>query len=484
MKRFLLPVLYLGTFCTGAAQSVSWNAPLSVASTTYNNTFPRLSLITGDRPLVTWGSPSKVYSAVWNGTAFSTPLTITPTGVTPYIQTWTGAESDAEGDTVFVTFGTSPINLGIVYTVRSVNGGLSYEDTVRVTGAGIGPGQARFPSVAITPGGNPVVQFLHMNASFADAEYSVARSLTAGANYLTEVNASAIAPGEVCDCCPGSISTSGNKHVALYRNAGSDIRTIYAACSYDGSATYTQNTEVDQSNWHYMTCPSSGPSGVIVGDSLIATWMSASKVYIGTMNINDQQVGFNRLLGTGISGAKNFPRITAKGDTVAVVWQGYVMGNYEVMMSTSVTGAAGIGVHIDTLTKNFTGAQTRPDVEINNGRVHVIYTDDNADDVKYLSGIMGGPIGMSENKKASTFQLVSAYFNHGNFYLVAESPNETNARIQVVSAAGTIAQTQNQVLQKGQHTYVIPVNAATGLHTIQVVNSTGEKRSIKLVVIK
>ena len=75
-----------------------------------------------------------MYAARWNGTGFNTPLTLNPAGISPFVDTWSGAELASSGDTVFAVFSAEPAGVnGHVYTVRSVDGGLSFADTVRVT---------------------------------------------------------------------------------------------------------------------------------------------------------------------------------------------------------------------------------------------------------------------------------------------------------------------------------------------------------------
>ncbi|WP_430406539.1 hypothetical protein [Fluviicola sp.] len=297
MKKLVLGIVSIFSFTTySSAQSVNWNAPVSVAlGSTYSNIYPRIALTSGDNPQVIWenGGTDKIYTARWNGTSFTTPLSLNPAGVFPYIATWTGAEIAASGDTVFVVFSTEPsATTAQVYTVRSLDGGVTFQDTVRVDQ--IGTDIPRFPSIAVGLNGNPVVNFMRFNSAFEDPEYSISRSTTGGATYLAPINPTAAAPGFVCDCCPATVVTSGNQHVLLFRNDDNNIREMWGCYSTDGSASFTSFAEVDQTNWSIASCPSSGPSGVISGDSLVSTWMSNGDVYISSANLNNQQIGTHR----------------------------------------------------------------------------------------------------------------------------------------------------------------------------------------------
>ncbi len=110
---------------------------------------------------------------------------------------------------------------------------------------------------------------------FSDARYVVSRSTTYGTSFSADVLASGTA-GDVCDCCPASIVSSGSTAVMLFRNNVSMIRDMWAGVSTDGGLTFPGLMAVDTTNWMLMSCPSSGPDGFIIGDSLYTVFMSTS----------------------------------------------------------------------------------------------------------------------------------------------------------------------------------------------------------------
>lgn len=484
MKKPLLAIIPICCFAMQSfAQSVIWNSPVPVVSGTYSNIYPRIALTTGDNPQVVWGNSGqdKIHSSRWNGSAFTTPVTINPAGTIPYIATWTGAEVAASGDTVFVVFSTDPsAGEAHVYTVRSLDGGVTFQDTVRADQ--IGTDVPRFPSVAMGTNGNPVVNFMRFNASMTDPEYAIARSTNGGASYLVPINPTASVTGFVCDCCPASVATSGNRHVLLFRNDDNNIREMWGCYSTDGSASFTAASEVDQTNWSVNSCPSSGPSGVISGDSLITTWMSAGDVYISSVNLANQQIGVHRqLFPTGL-GIQNFPVIAGKGDTLAVVWQG-LNGSYtDVFFTYSVTGTAGLGVNIDTLTQGTSGAQSRPDIQFSNGKFHIVYSDNVGNKVVYLQGAIDpASLGNNEFETTEPVRIFTAQTD-GKTILRVRSELEISGSLQLINTAGQRVSAENHEFSPGISTVTIPEGIQKGTYFVVLETKEGTIYKQKVVL--
>ncbi len=488
MKKFIL-LLYLlvSVISSSNSQSVSWNSPITIASgTTYSNAYPRLNLITGDVPLITWNhsSSASIYSSYLMGTSFSTPLKVNPAGTTPMLYSWAGVETTSSGDTVIAVFSASVAGVSNIYTVRSIDGGITFEDTVRASSF-IGNDMAMFPSIGMGLNGNPIVSFMRMDSAMGNPEWVTSRSVDGGSTYLPDVCVSNLDPDNVCDCCPSTIVTSGTKHVTLFRNNESNIRTIYAAFSTDESATYPIQTQVDLTNWMIMACPSTGPSGVIVGDSLIYTWRSqnTSKIYIATVNINDQQIGVHRLLSPFSVGTENYPVIAAKGDTIGVVWQENYSGATDVYFTFSTTGVAGLGINIDTLTTTMTSTQSRPDLAFNNKKFHVSFSDVIGSDIVYMQGYITN-VGINENFTTENIQLLSAYENNGVLELKIKSTINTNAQIQATNMLGQQNFNESLHISPGINSYSISKNISNGIHFISLISNDGKKQGLKLFISK
>lgn len=485
MKKLVPGIIFICTFTIQAfAQSVNWNTPIPVAlGTTYSNVYPRIALTTGDNPQVVWenGGADKIYTARWNGSGFSSPLALNPAGVFPYIASWTGAEIAASGDAVYVVFSTEPVgSTAQVYTIRSMDGGFTFQDTVRVDQ--IGTDIPRFPSVAVGSSGNVIVNFMRFNSAFEDPEYSISRSTDFGASYLAPINPTSAVTGFVCDCCPATVVTEGNKHVLLFRNNDNNIREMWGCYSTDGSASYTASGEVDQTNWSISSCPSSGPSGVIMGDSLVSTWMSNSDVYISSSNLNDQQIGVHRKLFPAGLGVQNFPVIAGKGDTLAVVWQGSNGGSTDVFFTYSVTGTAGLGVNIDTLTAGTVGGQTRPDIQFSNGKFHIVYSDNVGSNVMYLQGAIDpNSLGVNETKPASEIEIFTLQ-SDGKTTLRVKSILNTEASVQLINSAGQQVSMSKHPVIAGISTISVPETIQKGIYYVVLETKEGKVYKEKVIL--
>jgi hypothetical protein len=475
LGTFILSVAIIGQ---ASGQTLSWSAPETVAmGSMYSNIYPRLTLNAAGDPVVIWGSGSndKIYSAKWNGSAFDTPLTLNPDGLIPFVANWAGAEIASAGDTVFVTFSTDLSLEGKVYTVRSLNGGLSFEDTVRVDQ--IGTDVPRFPTITVANGGNPVVAFMQLDENFENAEYAVARSMNGGTSYMPSIIPSLAAVGSACDCCPASIVADGNTHILTYRNDNNNIRNMWASYSFDGSTSYSASSEIDQTNWMIMSCPSSGPSNIIIGDSLISTWMSDGAVYFGTSNINDQQNGLQRELFPVSVGTQNFPVIAGKGDTLGIVWQAY-NGPQEVFFSWSFTGAAGLGYLVDTLTAEFSGSQTRPDLEYADGKFHLVYSD--GQNVKYRNAILVNPAALSENT-ASEFNFTVNQSN-GLIEVGIQSESETEITMSLLNSIGQELTEKRLDLHQGSTSCTLTNPQSKGLYYLVLKAKNGTVKTQRVIL--
>lgn len=465
--------------------SVSWSSPLIVApGSTYNNVYPRITLMTGDKPLVVWesGFTDKVYRSVWTGSSFTTPIAVNPAGVIPFVATWAGAETASSGDTAHIVFFSEPMMEAEIYIVSSYDGGLTFGDTVRVDQPGTSNVPA-FPSVAVFPGGDPVVNYMLTDSAMMDAEYLIARSSNGGSSFLSPVAPSIGATGFVCDCCPANTVIKDNNVALLYRNDDTNIRDIWASFSNDGAVTFPASAEIDQTNWYITACPSSGPSGIIIGDTLFYTWMSDAstdaRIYIGAVNINDQQVGYNRQLYPVGTSTQNFPVIAGKGDTLGVVWQGYNGGVQEVLFTYSVTGSSGLGVKTDTLTKAFTGHQSRPDMVFNNGKFHIVYSDSNGSNVKYLTGNVNISTGLNDTE--NTALSFNSFYDGESLILNVRSENDLRASCKLYNSIGQIVSASNLEITKGKNTFSVSENLKSGIYLVTINDDRGRKLASKKI---
>jgi hypothetical protein len=389
-------------FCSAqlfAQTSISWSDPVDCSMSGMGYFRPRIAMNGNGVPVVIWGrtSPAANYAAVFGDVSFSPPVMVHPAGVAPAVADWQGSEIAADGNTVWMTLKATPENSMPMYIVRSDDGGFTWGDTLRISSSE-GP-WSRFPNVAVSPGNDPVVQYMGFEPDFLEPHYAVSHMM--GNTFMAPVNVSApFAPGEVCDCCPSGIAASGENVVSMYRNNGSNVRTIWAATSEDGGASFDNGAQVDPTNWVINACPSSGPDAYIVGDSIRYVYMSGAvdgaKVYVGSAHFPDLATGVGQRL-TGAAGMmlENFPRIAGSGDTLGIVWQQSMSAQIEVLFSWSVTGIAGLS-EPDTVNITLSGAQKTPDIAYENGMFHIVWSDVGAQVVRYRSATLTSNVGVEE----------------------------------------------------------------------------------------
>jgi hypothetical protein len=221
---------------------------------------------------------------------------------------------------------------------------------------------------------------------------------------------------------------------------------------------------------------------VISGDSLITTWMSNNDVYISSANLNDQQIGTHRKLSPMGLGVQNYPIIAGKGDTLAIVWQNTNAGTNDIFFTYSVTGTAGLGVNIDTLTSGGTGSQTRPDIQFSNGKFHVVYSDNVGSNVKYLQGTIDpNSLGLSEPEANSEIEIFTVQTD-GQTVLQVKSDLNTESTIQLVNSAGQQVSVSNQQISQGISTISIPGNIQKGIYFVVLETKAGAIYKQKIII--
>jgi hypothetical protein len=392
MKQ-IFTFLFLVTIALRSIAQVTWSTPVTVTTgSAFGNLHPRVTLNRSGNPMVLWGkADTKAYFSRWNGTAFTAPVAVSGS-FTVFAQSWAGPDIASFGDTVYATMKVTPemTLTNYTYLAHSYDGGVTFSTPARIDT--IGTDMSRFPIVTTTSVGNPMIAFMKFDAStMANARYVVVRSNDFGNTFSSDVQASSSpSGGEVCNCCPASILSSGSKAIMLYRNNLSDIRDIWAGISADAGVTFPNQLRVDTTNWMIMSCPSSGPDGFVTGDSLYSVFMSTSTgkalVHFGRASISGLTAKHSAITGafTGLS-SQNYPRIANAGSAAAVVWkQNTTTGNSIVY---SFTNNISSGFPTYTVVPTATGSgMINADVAMTPGAIHIVWEDDNSGSVMYAKG--------------------------------------------------------------------------------------------------
>lgn len=393
MRYFILFIILFFTGQLQAQNGISWNMSSDVYTGTYGNAYPRMAVNGSGNPVLVWGDMTNqsVYFSRWTGSSFSAPLKLNPSWLSVASASWMGPDIVAKGDTIYVVVKRIPetADTNRIFIIRSFNGGLTFDPPVEL--AFIANNFSRFPTVAIDVSGNPLVAYMKFDPSFMNSHWVVTRSSDLGNTFTPEVIASGYSGmgAEACDCCPGALVSGGSTLAMLYRDNLNDIRDIWTGISTDNGASFPSGFEADDSNWPVMSCPASGPDGVIIGDTLYTTFMSAGtgnyRTFLSRSSLGSGAlITKNNLTGpiAGLS-QQNYPRIAADGKAMAIVWKQTVSSLAQVALLFTTDIAAGLPSKNDTVDL---ANVTNTDVVLSNGNIFVIWQDDQSKTVKYRHG--------------------------------------------------------------------------------------------------
>jgi type IX secretion system substrate protein len=409
MKNLLLSVFLLIGFFAYSQSGVTWSSSYTVATSSYGNMHPRITVDGSNNPLVLWGNAmmQKAYFARWNGTAFTMPLTLNPSSIPVFAQSWAGPDIASKGDTVYVAYKQTPEDTNHIYLVHSFDGGVNFSAPSQVDF--IADSVSRFPAVTTDDNGNPIVAFMKFDPNFMNARFVVTKSADYGNTFSADVPASGFSGGNVCDCCPAGILNSGNTVAVLYRDNLNNMREMWAGISTSSGNDFPSGFNVDQTNWLISMCPSSGPDGIIIGDSLYTTWMSSasgmSLVYWSKSSISNMISGPSIPLTGNFPGltVQNFPRMAHSGNAAAITWKQSVNGVAQIGIFFTNNIYNGFPAVYDTIAFSASNNIVNADVFITPGVIHVVWQDDNSGTVKYRKGTFNptslpGDLIAAENK--------------------------------------------------------------------------------------
>lgn len=412
-KKILLSISILFiSLAVKAQNSITWDAGIDISMSMNSNMHPRITLDRAGNPLVIWGrmSDQSVFFSRWDGTAFPSPTKLNPSWLTVATASWMGPDIASHGDTVYVVVKRTPeaTDTNRIFIFTSFNGGISFNLPVEL--GIIADSISRFPTVTTDAIGNPIVAFMKFNPSFGDSRWVISSSTDYGSTFSTDVKASGWGnSAEVCDCCPGALIMAGDTCTMLYRNNNNNIRDCWAGISTDHSTSFGSGFALENNNWMLNSCPSTGPDGVIVGDSLYSVFMNGAsgnyRNYFSKSSLSNGTLGtVSNLTGpiTGLS-QQNYPRIAVNGNAMAIVWKQTVSGSAQLPILFTNNIANGFPSVYDTVDL---ADVTNADVAISNDKVYVVWEDDNSGTVKYRSGSytqINTSINITETKNISIY---------------------------------------------------------------------------------
>jgi hypothetical protein len=377
--------LFLFSFMIAALPAqvnINWSTPVDVAPSSFGKDYPRIVLGGNDEPVITWGRNNSIYFSKLEASGFTDPLKLNNDTTGAYVASWTGADIASRNDTIYACFMDEEWDEK-TYIIRSFDNGESFSVPALIENY---PDSAsRFPSVTIDPAGNPLVAIMKMSHNEQDPHYVVRRSFDHGSTFTEEVNIGGWSgPNSMaCDCCPASIKASGETVVVFYRDNLNNLRDIWATVSTDSGATFSEGFAVDDNQWVVFSCPSSGPDGVIIGDSLYSVFLSDGYCYLSKSSLSDGALASVIPLGElPQTSSQNFPRIDHYNNQVVISWREN-SGGTKLYLSYTDDITAGTAFIQDTV---YLSSVSSADLAIGEDGIHIALASSGDGTVKYIHG--------------------------------------------------------------------------------------------------
>ncbi len=448
MNRYLLSIVGLFFVMQGFTQhGIAWGPEITIADgATYGNVRPRMTVTPDNQPVIVFGKTGgALHVAKGNGTGFNTPVPILPAAMGSYLAYWTGPDIASFGDTVIAVFKALPFETGNIYAVRSVDGGATFSDTIRVDSHT--DGRVFLPALDMDLQGNPVVAYMVFTGSAGNPRYVMARSNDAGLTFEPQIDMTSGIAEEACDCCPSEMVINGTREVLMFRNNEDNIREIYAVLTNDQGANIAATENINHLEWSVSSCPSTGPAGVLIDDQLLS--VSANKktgqyrVYISAATVTTTDVSHQGTITvlppSDPDGKQNYPRISGENDTIVMVWEEKDPTNADIFCTVTIDGTQeGLAVYKERANETTTGSQTNPEVIYKNGIVHLAYQDQAGDRVVYRKGIIQSVAGLNE-QQTIPFNVAPNPSTDGVFTLSNVTFNDIES-IQLMDLSGKIVE--------------------------------------------
>ena len=484
MRILILVSFFTFSFTSISQYGIIWEPEITVSDgSTVGNLRPRATVTDNDIPVVIYGKSNAMNNVVisrWNGSAFDPPVDILPSGTSSYFASWTGPDIASKGDTIIAVFKLDPIDNGNVYAIRSVDGGVTFSDTIRVDNHEAEV--AWMPSLDIDNNGNPVVTYMAHDGVWTNPHYVIATSSDAGLTYNPSQNIITI-PGEACDCCPAEMIIQDQKQVLLFRNNDANIRDIHGVLSLDGGATFPHQTNLDNLSWNLMSCPSTGADAIFNGNNLITAFASQAegkyRLYLSSSSASTDLTFNSRTmmaLPTLGNDTQNYPRISSANDTIVLAWEEKDAGNTEVFCSVALPGMDPVATLVSFKSKanaTTTGVQTNPEIIYKNGFVHVFFQDNSTGNLIYRRGTIGDVTGIEE--------LELSAIAHPNPSATGEFIiSDASVINSVVDPSG--AAVEFSIVKLGESIKLSLKDVSRGTYFLRYTSNSGKENVVKLAV--
>ena len=366
------------------SQNLIWSQPIEVASGVSASLRPRIALDIHDNPIVIFAqnaNSNQLYKTKFNNNAFE-PIVNLATA-SPYVSSAAGPEIAFADDIIYISFEDE--NEG-VYILKSINGGTTFSDTVRVDNV---YNKAVLPNVNIKSDFNPLISFTRVNSSWTQINQVVSNSIDGGQTFLQDVSASVITPNQPCECCFSKVVSEGNTQVSIFRNNDNNVRNFYASVSNDGGQSFSDYLEIDLLDWNLNACPDAGPDAYLKNGKLFITYRSGSlgpnRVFVARIDLNslsvDQVTPIDEALSSSMS--QKHPDIAGDENNVGVVWMDNRSLLNDCFFSYSTDGFDSWSTPVYISDSSLMVQFVEPDVAYRNNKFHFVYRNQNQNIILY-----------------------------------------------------------------------------------------------------
>lgn len=482
MKFKITIFFFLISILSQAQSGIIWEPAIDVAPGSFDNLRPRIATDRHGNPMVIWGkgSTKTVNFSRWDTitAAFTNPIVVNPHSLSAFVMDWAGAEMASFGDTVYVVFKVTPEDTNHVYVSCSYDAGNSFNQPVQVDY--FVDSVARFPTITVDAIGNPVVAYMKFETGFINPGYAVSRSNDHGVSFMPDVSAGRYSGGEACDCCPGSIVTSGNMAAMLYRDNLNNQRTMWAGLSTDNCLSFPAGMPIDQTGWMVNACPSSGPDGIIIGDSLYSVFMSGAtgdaRCYFNASSLSQMISGSDNPFTGFLPGLsnQNYPRIAHEGNKVGYVCRQSVNGTDQLPLfyTEDITTTQPVQ-NYDTVAN---GVIANAEIAMTHDAVFIVWQDDNSGTVKFRKGTLPNTTtsvkNISNEIEVSVFPSPAIDF----FWINSNSPVKS---VEMFDATGRIVRITTDLTSNGA---VCHFNTSNGIHNVKILTNDGTFYYQKIII--
>ncbi len=442
MYRFIFLFLLIST--VGISQPLYFSFPFEVSDATSGNTHPRLTLVNNE-PFIVWGNPlsaNNLFFSKWSGVGFNTPQQLTYNDEDVMLGYAEGPVVKSKGDSVYIIYVSMGMTEHRVFMRKSIDGGINFSDTLIVNDRANGV-SLEYANMELDENGNPSVIFIRNE--IGDYPKNVFyRSNDAGNTFLPEVIAIDSSNGVPCECCPASLQIENNFVYTVFRNNISNIRDFYVSVSDNGGISFDSTRRIDNTNWFSGSCPASGPSAIISGDSLVSVFMvkinNQSLIKASALHKTNLVAGSEIFVDPNFpigSYNMNYPEIAGSGDTIGIVWQDNRTAQNKIYISTSVSGLAGLTA--PQLVSDFTGAvHVNPHLVFKNGVFHISWRDFTNSAMWYRKASFdAGILSIADNNNVN----ISIYPNPANDFIQLNTPDFSV--VEIYDMTGKLVLSQN-----------------------------------------